>query len=133
MAACPALPLARRARRTRAARRAIARARALVHPSRMEGGANVVIEAVRSGVPVLASRIDGNVGLLGADYDGYFPVGDAAALAALMRRFVRRRRVRRAPARRNARAREPLFRPAAERRAVRALVADLLRGAAGAR
>ena len=72
----------------RAARRAIARARALVHPSVMEGGANVVIEAVRSGVPVLASRIDGNVGLLGADYDGFFPVGDAAALAALMRRFV---------------------------------------------
>jgi glycosyltransferase involved in cell wall biosynthesis len=44
----------------------------------MEGGANVVIEAVRSGVPVLASRIDGNVGLLGAGYDGFFPVGDAA-------------------------------------------------------
>ena len=65
----------------------IARARALVHPSRMEGGANVVIEAVRSGVPVLASRVDGNVGLLGNGYDGYFPVGDAIALAALARRF----------------------------------------------
>ena len=71
-----------------AARRAIARARALVHPSVMEGGANVVIEAVRSGVPVLASRIDGNVGLLGAGYDGFFPVGDSVALAALMRRFL---------------------------------------------
>ena len=71
-----------------AARQAIARAQALVHPSVMEGGANVVVEAVRSGVPVLASQIDGNVGLLGADYDGFFAVGDAAALAALMRRFV---------------------------------------------
>src|SRR5437867_3187027 len=57
----------------------IAGARALVHMSRIEGGANVVIEAVRSQVPVLASRIDGNVGLLGTGYEGYFPVGDAPA------------------------------------------------------
>jgi len=108
-----------------AVRRAIARGRALVHPSIMEGGANVVIEAVRSGVPVLASRIDGNVGLLGADYDGFFPVGDAAALAALMRRFVAdsafAARLRGQCARR-----EPLFRPACERRAVRDLVFGLL-------
>ena len=82
-----------------AARRAIARARALVHMSRMEGGANVVIEAVRSGVPVLASRIDGNVGLLGADYDGYFPVGDAAALARADAAASRRRGLRRPSAR----------------------------------
>ncbi|MEO8310396.1 MAG: selenoneine biosynthesis selenosugar synthase SenB [Caldimonas sp.] len=107
-----------------AARRAIARARAFVHPSRMEGGANVVIEAVRSGVPVLASRIDGNVGLLGADYDGYFPVGDAAALAALARRFCSDAGFAHRLSAQCA-AREPLFRPAAERRAVRALVADL--------
>jgi len=108
-----------------ATRRAIARARALVHPSVMEGGANVVIEAVRSGVPVLASRIDGNVGLLGADYDGFFPVGDAAALAALMRRFVADAAFAAHLAAQCAR-REPLFRPACERRAVRALVFDLL-------
>jgi glycosyltransferase involved in cell wall biosynthesis len=37
----------------------------LVHTSRMEGGAHVVIEALRSGTPVLASRIAGNLGLLG--------------------------------------------------------------------
>jgi putative glycosyltransferase (TIGR04348 family) len=61
---------------------------ALVHPSRMEGGANVVIEAVCAGVPVLASAIDGNIGLLGQDYEGYFPVGDDERLAALMRRFA---------------------------------------------
>ena len=91
----------------------------------MEGGANVVIEAVRSGVPVLASRIDGNVGLLGADYDGFFPVGDAAALAALMRRFVADAAFAAHLGAQCAR-REPLFRPARERRAVRALVFDLL-------
>lgn len=67
-------------------RRRIQSAHVLVHPSRMEGGAHVVIEAVRSGTPVLASHIEGNVGLLGEDYAGYFPVGDAAALAALLQR-----------------------------------------------
>jgi hypothetical protein len=51
-----------------ATRRRIQQAHLLVHPSRMEGGAHVVIEALRSGTPVLASRIDGNLGLLGDDY-----------------------------------------------------------------
>jgi putative glycosyltransferase (TIGR04348 family) len=64
----------------------IARAHVLVHPSHMEGGAHVVLEAVMSGTPVLASRIDGNVGMLGGDYDGYFPVGDAQALANMLHR-----------------------------------------------
>jgi putative glycosyltransferase (TIGR04348 family) len=68
-------------------RRWIARSRLLVHPSLAEGGAHVVIEAVRSQVPVLASRIDGNLGLLGEDYPGCFPPGDAGTLAALIRRF----------------------------------------------
>jgi putative glycosyltransferase (TIGR04348 family) len=117
-----------------AARRWIARSRALVHPSRMEGGANAVIEAVRSGVPVLASRIDGNVGLLGAGYGGYFPVGDAAALAALMQRFVADAAFA-ATLRAQCLLREPRFEPAAEAGAVRALLADMLGGArrAGAR
>ena len=108
-----------------AARRWIARSRALVHPSRMEGGANVVIEAVRSGVPVLASRIDGNLGLLGRGYDGYFPVGDAAALAALMQRFAADAPFARHLADQCAQ-REPRFAPAEEARAVRALLADML-------
>jgi putative glycosyltransferase (TIGR04348 family) len=60
----------------------IQRAHLLVHCSRMEGGAHVLMEAVCSGTPVLASRIDGNVGLLGEDYAGYFEPGDAPALAA---------------------------------------------------
>jgi putative glycosyltransferase (TIGR04348 family) len=64
-----------------AVRRRIQRAHVLVHPSRMEGGAHVIMEAVASGTPVLASRVSGNVGMLGADYAGYFEWGDAAALA----------------------------------------------------
>ncbi|MEO8523660.1 MAG: selenoneine biosynthesis selenosugar synthase SenB [Caldimonas sp.] len=123
MAACPAYRWLG-AQPHAAARRAIARARCLVHASRIEGGANVVIEAVRSRVPVLASRIDGNVGLLGAGYDGYFAFGDASALATLMRRFVDDAAFA-ARLRAQCDAREPLFRPATERCAVRALVADL--------
>ena len=68
-----------------ATRRAIQRAHVLVHASRMEGGAHVLMEAACSGTPVLASRIDGNVGMLGADYAGYFDWGDAAGLARLLR------------------------------------------------
>lgn len=64
----------------------IQRAHVLVHASKMEGGAHVILEAVQSGTPVLASRIDGNVGMLGQDYAGYFALGDDAALAALLRR-----------------------------------------------
>lgn len=69
-------------------RRWIARSQALIHSSVMEGGANVIIEAIQSGVPVLASFISGNIGMLGRDYAGYFPVGDAQALARLMLRFT---------------------------------------------
>jgi putative glycosyltransferase (TIGR04348 family) len=68
------------------ARRLLARSRLLVVSSRMEGGANVVSEALAEGVPVLASHIPGNVGLLGERYPGYFPVGDSEALARLLRR-----------------------------------------------
>jgi putative glycosyltransferase (TIGR04348 family) len=60
---------------------AIARSHALIHPSIMEGGAQVVIEAMQCGTPVIASEMSGNVGLLGSAYGGYFPVGDAKQLA----------------------------------------------------
>ena len=60
----------------------IQRAHLLVHTSRSEGGAIVISEAIRSGTPVLATRIDGNVGLLGADYGGLVKADDDAALAA---------------------------------------------------
>jgi putative glycosyltransferase (TIGR04348 family) len=64
----------------------IQRAHVLVHASKMEGGAHVILEAVQSGTPVLASRIDGNVGMLGADYAGYFALGDDVALSVLLQR-----------------------------------------------
>jgi putative glycosyltransferase (TIGR04348 family) len=67
-------------------RQKIQRAHVLVHTSKMEGGAHVIMEAVCSGTPVIASLMDGNVGMLGGAYDGYFPVGDAQALATLLRR-----------------------------------------------
>ena len=69
-----------------ATRRHIQRAHVLVHSSLIEGGAHVVMEAILSGTPVLASRIPGNVGLLGDDYAGYFEPGDAEGLAQLLRR-----------------------------------------------
>ncbi len=68
-------------------RRQIQRAHVLVHTSVMEGGAHVLMEAICSGVPVIASRIAGNIGMLGEDYAGLFPVGDAKALANMLVRF----------------------------------------------
>ncbi|MBA3623464.1 MAG: TIGR04348 family glycosyltransferase [Methylibium sp.] len=106
-------------------RRWIARSRALVHMSRMEGGANVLIEALRSRVPVLASRIDGNVGLLGSGYDGYFKVGDAQALAALMQRFASDPDFA-AHLQAQCAVLEPRFTPAVESAAVRTLLRELL-------
>lgn len=68
-----------------ATRSRIQRAHVLVHTSRMEGGAHVIMEAVRSGTPVLASHIPGNVGMLGSDYGGYFEAGNAQGLVSLLR------------------------------------------------
>ena len=56
----------------------------MVISSVMEGGANVICEALAADVPVLASRMPGNVGMLGEDYPGYFPVGDERRLAELL-------------------------------------------------
>jgi putative glycosyltransferase (TIGR04348 family) len=69
-----------------ATRQHIKRAHVLVNCSRMEGGAHVILEAIQSGTPVLASRISGNIGMLGPDYAGYFTLGDAEELAALVQR-----------------------------------------------
>jgi putative glycosyltransferase (TIGR04348 family) len=64
----------------------LARSRLCVLSSRVEGGANVVSEAIVNRVPVLASRIPGSVGILGEDYPGYFRVGDTEQLAQLLER-----------------------------------------------
>ena len=60
----------------------MARSRLLLLTSWHEGGANVVSEALAARTPILASAIPGSIGLLGADYPGYFRPGDAADLAA---------------------------------------------------
>jgi glycosyltransferase involved in cell wall biosynthesis len=92
----------------------------------MEGGANVVCEAAAAGVPVIASRVSGNVGMLGRAYPGYYGLGDERALARQIRRaaldpeyYARLKAL--------TVARRPLFRPAAERRGLRRLLAELAR------
>ncbi len=110
------------------ARRAIARAHVLVNSSAMEGGAHVVMEAVRSGTPVLASRVGGNLGMLGADYAGYFPHDDAEALAALLRQCRQTQATDDGLLARLARQcalRAPLFEPEAERAALLQLIQEL--------
>lgn len=104
------------------ARHILARSQICVLSSRMEGGANVLSEAIVAGVPILASRIDGNIGILGQDYPGLFNVGDTRELARLLilaetnTAFLSylRRRVKKLA---------PLFNPKRERHAW----ADLLR------
>ena len=64
--------------------RTLSRSRLLVLPSKLEGGANILSEAIVASVPVLASRIPGSVGILGTDYLGYFEVGDTAGLTRLL-------------------------------------------------
>ena len=66
------------------ARRILASCRLLVLSSQMEGGANVISEAVVAGVPIIASEIHGTIGLLGQDFSGYFPAKNTPALRALL-------------------------------------------------
>lgn len=104
------------------AMRLLARCRLMVLTSRMEGGANALSEALAAAVPVVCSKVDGSVGLLGDDYPGYFTVGDTQALAALFRRAETDRGFY-AALQGRCRAAAPLVDPARERRGWR----DLLR------
>jgi putative glycosyltransferase (TIGR04348 family) len=108
------------------AMRWLARSHAMVISSFMEGGAHVVSEAIGSGVPVLASAVSGNVGLLGRRYPAFYPAGDDAALARLLTRTADeaawRTRLETAVT-----ARRHLVDPALERRAIAHLIADLAR------
>lgn len=107
-------------------RRLIAGSHLVVLSSKIEGGANVVSEAVVDYVPLLASRIPGNVGLFGEDYPGYFEPGDTAALTELMSRsetdedFYQELKTRCALLARQ-------FRPERERKAWEKLIREILR------
>jgi glycosyltransferase involved in cell wall biosynthesis len=109
----------------------LARSHLLVVSSVMEGGANVIAEAARIGTPVLASRVSGNMGMLGARYPGYFRLKDEAALGALIEKAILRKAFY-ARLQRSLRARRALFAPAAERAALLGCVREaeaLRRGA----
>jgi len=101
----------------------LARSRIMVISSKLEGGSNVVSDAVVAGVPILASRISGTVGQLGDEYSGYFPVGDAIALRDRMQRaemepaYYRRLQA-------EVKRRAPLFSPQRELNALCKLLAD---------
>jgi len=92
--------------------------------SRIEGGANALSETIVAGVPVLASRIEGNLGILGRDYPGLFDVGDTNELMKLMARaesdprFLTRLQG-------HAQKLAPLFDPKQERKAWSGLLAEL--------
>lgn len=104
--------------------RAIGSAHVLLITSRSEGGSNVVAEAVMAGTPVLSTRIEGTLGMLGPDYPGYFPVGNAAALASALARLENEPALLAELTARCA-ALRPRFERAREREAWRALLAEL--------
>lgn len=104
--------------------RRVAGSHVLVITSRLEGGSNALSEAIASGVPVLSTRIDGTVGVLGEDYPGYFPTSDARALARLLRRAEKDLPYRESLRAGVLRAR-PLVAPERERESWRALLAEL--------
>lgn len=102
----------------------LARSRLMIVSSLMEGGANVICEALAAGVPVIASRISGNVGMLGAAYPGYYALGNERALARLISRAERDERYYGALERACA-SRAPLVLPEREKAALAALIAEL--------
>jgi len=109
----------------RRARHLMRDAHLLLHPSKMEGGAQAIIEAITAHTPVIASRIDGNAGLLGADYAGLFTPGDAAAAVRLATRAAREPEFY-ARLRSVCERRAHLFAPERERGAVNRLVDNCL-------
>jgi putative glycosyltransferase (TIGR04348 family) len=106
------------------ARALIARSRLLSLTSEMEGGANVLSEAIAAGTPVVASRIACTEAILGKDYPGLFPFGSTTRLARLLRRAEEEPRFLAELARR-CRACRPLLSPARERSAWRSLLREL--------
>ncbi len=86
----------------------------------------MISEAIVSGVPILSTRIEGSIGLLGSDFPGYFEPGDVRGLADLLGRAELDD-----PYRDALRARvevlQPLFTPERERETWRTLLTGLPR------
>jgi glycosyltransferase involved in cell wall biosynthesis len=102
----------------------LARCRLSAVTSLSEGGPAVISESIVAGVPVVATRVAGCIGMLGDDYPGLIRVGDTRALADLLGRaeadpgFY-------ASLRTACDRRRPLFEPLAERRAWSELLGEL--------
>ena len=56
----------------------------LLITSQHEGAGRVVGEAIQLGVPIVSTNNLGVTGILGDDYAGYYPVGDAKALSDIL-------------------------------------------------
>lgn len=102
----------------------LARSHVLVLTSHLEGGANVVSEAIAINVPVISSRIPGSLGILGKVYPGYFPAGDTLALRGLLQRAESDEKFYR-DIQQQVAALRPLVSSAREREAWAALLAEL--------
>jgi putative glycosyltransferase (TIGR04348 family) len=102
----------------------LGRSHLLVMSSLMEGGANAIAEAACAGVPVLASAIAGNIGMLGAGYRGYYPVGDERSLAGLLAKAMHQPAYYRA-LKRGVAARRHLFRPQREQASLLRVLREL--------
>ena len=108
-------------------RRIMKRSQLLVLSSKLEGGANVLSEALADQIPVLSSHIPGSIGLLGEDHPGYFTTGSTRELARLLYRAETNTayldQLRQHSARRSA-----LVRPETERASWQALLSQLTPG-----
>ncbi len=63
--------------------------------SSWEGQSIALMQALGSGVPVIASDIEGNRAILGPDFPGLFPAGDREAYVEMVERAVNREEFRR--------------------------------------
>lgn len=111
--------------------RLLAGSHLLAVTSLLEGGANVISEAIAASVPVISTSIPGSAGILGRDYPGYFPAGDTLSLSRLMHQAEVDRAFY-AELKRRVTDLMPLVDPELERESWRALLAELGRSPAAA-
>lgn len=68
------------------AKRRLSRSRLTVLSSKSEGGPAVISEAIVNDVPILTTRINATIGLLGKGFPGFFEFGNTKQLADLIHR-----------------------------------------------